>query len=125
MSWTKTSKRGYLIATETLTLGATSADVSSSVVDFIPPGKDFVVIGNTGATDLSADADIAVHVSTASDGTFVLLKDNLIATIDAVTEAGLYDVSANGESPYYKIVVDPAGAEASESVGIAIIVPQK
>ncbi len=122
MTWTKTSKNGYLVATETLTLLATSADVASSVVDFIPPGSDFVVIANTGATNLSADCDVAVHVSTASDGTFVLLKDNLVATIDNATKASLYDASANGEAPYYKLVLDPAGVEAGESVGLAILV---
>lgn len=113
MSWTKRSENGFLVATETVTLLAASTDVSTSVIDFLKPGKDFVVISNAAATNLSSDADVAVSVCDTSSGTFVLLKDDLETTIDAAAKSSIYDVSANGESPYYKLVVDPDGVEAA------------
>jgi hypothetical protein len=136
MAWTITSvgkcstvggNRGnvYLRATETLTVASSDSagqDLTSSVIDFLPPGKDFVVISNTGATNLSSDADIAIHCCGTSDGTFVLLKDDLESTIDAAVKSSLYDLSANGEAPYYKVVVDSDGVQKKTDTVVIDIV---
>ena len=37
---------------------------------------------------------------------FELLKDDLETTIDAAVKSSNYDVSSNGEAPFYKIFVD-------------------
>lgn len=101
-------------ATETLTVATSDAagqDLTSSVIDWLPKGSDFLVMANTGATNLSSDADIAIKVCGTSTGTFALLKDDLATSIDAVATADLYDVSANGEAPFYKIFVDSDGVQ--------------
>jgi len=131
MAWTKnTVQRGnasYIVATETLTVATSDVageDLTSSVINWIPPNQDFVVISNTGATDLSSDADVAVHVCATSGGTYVLLKDDLETTIDAAVKSSVYDVSANGEAPFYKIVIDSDGVQKkTDTVGLAVICP--
>jgi len=131
MAWTKnTVQRGsksYIVATEVLTVATSDAageDLTSSVINWIPPGQDFVVMSNTGATNLSSDADIAVMVCATSGGTFVLLKDDLETTIDNAAKAKLYDISANGEAPFYKIFVDSDGVQKkTDTVTISILCP--
>jgi len=108
------SKDAWAKASETLTYSSTSStaeDLTSSVVDFIPKGKDFLVLANTGGTNLSSDADIAVQVCGTSSGTFVLLKDDLITSIDNKVAAALYDISSYGEAPFYKLLIDADGVE--------------
>ena len=125
MAWTITSggkctttgaSRGdvFMRATETLTVTTSDSagqDLTGSVIDFIPPGKDFVVISNTGATNLSADADVAIYVCGTRSGTYVLLKDDLETTIDEAVKSSVYDISVNGEGPFYKIFVDSDGVQ--------------
>jgi hypothetical protein len=115
MAWgNKRTENGYFVAEETLTVATSDAagqDLTSSVIDFIPPNTDFLILSNAAATDLSSDADIAVQVCDTSSGTFVLLKDDLETTIDAAAKCSNYDVSANGEAPYYKIFVDSDGVQ--------------
>ena len=114
MAWAKRSENGYFVATETLTVATSDSagqDLTSSVIDFIPPNTDFVVLSNTAATNTSSDADIAVLVCDTSAGTFILLKDDLETTIDTAAKASVYDVSANGEAPYYKLFVDSDGVQ--------------
>ena len=124
MAWTKTSQRGYMVATETLTLptGA-STDVSSSVIDWVKPGQDFLIVGNTAATALTATCDVDVDICMTSTGTFVLLKDTAISNLATAgtPQSVLYDVSVSGEAPFYKIRLDPDGNEAGEKVTIAVI----
>ena len=115
----------WMRATETLTVASsdlTGQDLTSSVIDWLPPGRDFTVISNTGATDLCQDADIAVHCCGTSSGTFVLLKDDLETTIDAAVKSSNYDVSSNGEAPYYKIVVDSDGVQKKTDTVVIDIV---
>ena len=127
MAWKKHQVNKYAVYTERLTVSASNADnqdLTSSAIDFIPPGTDFVVIANYGATDLSSDADIAIKVQPISKtGTYGLLKDDLIASIDEVVAAAVYDVSSYGEAPYYKVFVDSDGVQKSaDTVDIAIII---
>ncbi len=122
MVWSKSTESGRVVATETLTFTQDqSTDSASTVINWIPKGGDFTVIAD-GSTCLSAQADIAVWICATSDGTYALLKDNLIATIGAgVPEAAFYDNSANGDSPYFKLYVDPAGAQDGDSVTLTVI----
>ena len=51
----------FLVATETVTLGAGKGNRYTSVIDFIPTDKDgrqlpFTVVSNTGTTNLSGSA---------------------------------------------------------------------
>ena len=131
MAWTKTTVHRndgyYLVATETLTVASSDLagqDLTSSEIDFIPPGKDFVIISNYDSTDLSSEADVAVKVGYETGGTFVTLKDDLIQSIDATVKAALYDISSYGEAPYYKIFIDSDGVQKkNDTVDIIVVVP--
>jgi len=131
MSWTKnTIQRGsksYIVATETLTVATSDAageDLTSTVINWLPPGQDFVVLSNTGATSLSSDADVDVHTCATSGGTYVVLKADLEAALTNSIHSALYDISSNGEAPFYKIVVDSDGVQKkTDTVSFAVISP--
>lgn len=123
MAWTKETTNGFLVATETLTLpSAASTDVNSSSIDFAKKGSDFIVFANTGATDLTADGDVDVQVS--FDGsTWATLKADLIASIDNTTAVAFFDVSAEGEAPYYRLTITNDGNQAAEEVVVKVVIP--
>ena len=113
-STTKGSRDNVFIkAVETVTLPSSSPETSSSVIDWIPKGQDFTVIANSGGSTLSASCDIDVTVCDTATGTFVRLKSDLVSTVSDAAKAALYDVSANGEAPYYKLLIDPEAIMAS------------
>lgn len=125
MAWLKQTRNGRVVATETITLVQDqTTDSFSSEIPFIPKGGDFQVQASVSAC-LSAAADIAVWTAPESGGTYVLIKDNLIATgvwdVGSVAVQALYDNSANGDGPYFKIAVDPSGAQDGDSVYLTII----
>lgn len=115
----------WMRATETMTFATSDSagkDLTGSLIDWLPPGRDFTVISNTGATNLCSDADIAVYCCGTSTGTFVLLKDDLETTIDAAVKSSNYDVSSNGEAPFYKIFIDSDDVQkATDTVVIDIV----
>ena len=123
MAWTKTSVNGWLIANETVT-GDDTNDVSTSAIDFLEPGVDFTVISNAAATNLTNDADVDVDICDTIDGTYTLLSADLEATIDAAVKSSLYDVSANGEAPFYKLRVDVDGDINAETVKFVVMQKQ-
>lgn len=134
MSWSKTGKRNgkYAIWSETLTVltsDSAGQDLYSSEINFIPPGQDFIVFANTDATSLSSGGDIAVVCSFESgtaDASMALLKDDLITSINNKVAAAVYDVSANGDAPYYKLFVDSDGVQkATDTITLKIVVPNK
>jgi len=123
MSWNKYSENGFLIAKETITLSTDSTDKSTSVIDFVPAGQDFL-IGTKPSTALSGTGlDVDIDVCDTSSGTFGTLKADL-ATADAnVYKFTNYDISANGQAPYYKVRLDPDTGMASASVTVFVVVP--
>ncbi len=91
---------------ELITRGATISDSLGSEIDFLPPGVDFQVTMKPSAA-LSTGADVAVYACPVSGGTHALLKDDLISiTTGTGYASALYDVSENGELPYYKLFID-------------------
>lgn len=140
MSWTKTSagkNKEFAVYTETVTLGAALANRYTSEIDFIPPGTDFVVITNTGTTNLSGSASDQLYAAYASGGTYFQLKNTLrdcnyandtnqgtsFRSIDNTPRYRYVDVSYVGQAPYYKIRILQAAVESSsKTVGVAIIV---
>lgn len=91
---------------EKITRGTTVSDSLGTEIDFIPPGVDFLV-GMKPSAALSTGTDLAIYASPTSGGTFSLLKDDLVAIGAAATQTfGQFDVSANGEMPYYKCFLD-------------------
>lgn len=122
MAWTKTSVRGYLVATDTVTFTASTDDKSTTVIDWIKPGQDFVVIANTAAANTTANADVDIDCCMTSDGTFAILKADLIVdTIVSNARSAVYDASLNGEAPYYKIRFDPDATMGAVTITVAVI----
>jgi hypothetical protein len=108
------SENVFKSASETLTVALSNAsnqDLTSSVIDFIPLGSNFVVVANTGAKNMSSDADIAVLASATRGGTYGLIKDDLITAIDSIVVAAPYLIGTYGELPYYKLFVDSDGVQ--------------
>lgn len=92
----------------------------SSEVDFIPPGVDFLVVGNTAAVDLSACTHIelwgAFTKSAAIASRFRINKTPFIALtaeLDGVTPHCLWDVSAKGQYPYYYLKFPSGGGNGT------------
>jgi hypothetical protein len=123
MAWSKRTENGRVVATETITFADQQAtDINTSFIDFIPKGADFTVIADP-STCLSAQADVAVWICATSGGTYSMILDDLIATIGAgLPESAIYDNSLKGDSPYFKLYVDPAGVQDADSVTLTVIV---
>lgn len=123
MSWTKSSENGYIVAYEDITTtDGAATDVSSSVIGWLKPGLDFVIIANSLATDCSGEFELDVDVCNASNGTFVCLK-NLLVTVPSnkVPTAAWYDVDSYGESPWYKLRFDMASASGGQTVRMIVM----
>ena len=122
MAWVhKSLGNGWTKATETITTVQDQATVHhSSVVDFLPPDQDFLVIAT--ANDLSDSGAIDLYVSATSGGTYTALKTGIITPVDNNTSAAWYDVSTNGLGAYNKISFMPDGAQdASDTITITLM----
>ena len=103
---TKFNSGEMAIFHEKITRGTTVSDSLGSEITFLPPGVDFQVTMKPSAA-LSTGADLAIYGCPIESGTHALLKDDLISITTGTGYAtGLYDVSANGELPYYKCFID-------------------
>lgn len=124
MAWAKTNTNGYGVWTETITLPAAgnSTAKNSSTIDFVPPGSDFTVMANLAAVNTASDGDVDVQVS-HNGSTWSTIKADLIATFDTAVKSALYDVSANGAAPYYRLQITNDGNQNSESFQVAVLVP--
>ena len=91
---------------EKITRGTTVSDSLGTEFSFVPPGVDFQVTMKPSAA-LSTGADLAVYACPVSGGTHFMIKDDLISIATGTGYASAtYDVSANGELPYYKCFID-------------------
>jgi len=105
MAWVTASKGEYwVVKSEALTVATHTAKASTSFT--VPPGIDFLV-GLYHASTASGTCSIDIYGS-MDNSTFALLKT---VTSDSVTAATIkvanYDISANGEAPYYKFYINP------------------
>ena len=116
MSWTKKTENGMLVAHETISLtSGSTADSNTTYIDFLLPDVDFVILVDptVGNASLSASAAVDVKVSFDQTTTYSVLKSDLITGAKASQKAGFYDISANGQAPYYQVTVNPNDVEAS------------
>ena len=121
MTWSQKSlNNGWVRAHERLTtIQDSAADISSSVIDFLPPDQDFLVICT--ANNLSDSGAIELHVSATSAGTYTPLVESIITPVDNNTKAYWYDVSSKGLGAYNKLVFGPDGAQdASDTIDLYI-----
>jgi hypothetical protein len=128
MAWNKVSRGGFLIASETLTLPTGAAtDSPTSVIDWIPRGRGFWTIVNTGATDLAnaATTDIQGAVSAAPVG-WVEIAEGYAADCDASAQTDKFrpkrDDVAIATAPRYRLVLKHAGNQTGESVTVVVVV---
>lgn len=129
MAWVvKTVKNNFMVAYEDLVLSTTPGtnDVSTSVIpdQCLIPGKDFIVGVYARNTSSSGQIDVDVDGSWASAGTYVAIKADLLTNqvLGGEFAAAIYDVSANGELPYYKVRIDPDTAgKATQTYRIYVI----
>lgn len=132
----------FLVASETIALGAARGNRFTSVIDFIPTDKDgkqlaFTVVSNTGTTNLSGSASDQLYAQYDRTGTFFQVKNTLrdcnysddlhqgtsYRSIDNAMRVRYVDPSYIGAYPYYKIRVLQAAVESSaKTVGFAVII---
>ena len=132
-----------LVATETITLGATKGNRYSSVIDFIPTDKDgkqlpFTVISNTGTTNTSGSASDQLYACYERNGTYFQVQNTLrdcnysddlhqgtsFRSLDTAKRVrGVDPAYLSGGYPYYKIRILQAAVESSaKTIGLAIMV---
>lgn len=116
----------WLIATEIISLDSSTVDQSTSVIDFIPYGRDFTIEVDPSAT-LATRADIDVDYSDTRGGTFVeLATTGAIALKTGTLSKDTWDNSAKGQRPYLKLRLDKNGALdalATKTVSMKIFLP--
>lgn len=116
----------WLLAEETLTNDGTTSDQSTSVIDFLPYGKDFILSVSASAT-LATTAPLDLDYAEEKDGTFSELATTgltLAATGAKVRE--IIDTSAKGNVPYLKIRLDKSGnlsTTTTKTIKIQVLVP--
>ena len=120
----------WLLATETITLDSSATDQSTSVIDFLPFGKDWIVEVDPSAT-LATNATVDIDYALTRSGTFTELATTGASALKAGTASrNLIDNSAKNTSttPYLKLRLDKAGAldaAAAKTVAVNIIMPPK
>ena len=100
-------RENWLLAEEVITNDGLSTDQSSSVIDFLPYGKDFIISAVNSAT-LSATAPVDIDYCETKDGTFTeLATTGVVVPVTTVKQRDLIDVSAkNVHAPYLKLRLD-------------------
>lgn len=115
----------WLIATETITLDSSTSDQSTSIIDFIPYGKDWTIEVDPSAT-LATNAPIDIDYCDTRAGTFLELATTGASALKAGTlSSNTIDNSSKGQRPYYKLRLDKAGAldlGAAKTVSVKIYV---
>lgn len=118
MTWYRvnTGKNGYVVAYEDHVLTTTPGtnDIDSSVIPdgLLTPGKNFLVGIYARNTSSSGAIDVDVLGSFASDGTYGIIKADLLTneTIGGEFKVANYAINTNGSAPYMKIRIDPDSA---------------
>lgn len=103
---------------------AAAADVSSSVIDFLPSDTTFTVVYNTKAVATNSQAcDVAIDGAVDKDDTFVEIKADLIANQagSAIAAASYVPATTGVGMPLYKVRLDPDGDLSGAVIRVAII----
>lgn len=113
MGWLNISHDGYNVFEQTIKTYQSRATYTSEFS--IPPGTDFWVIANYGATNTSASTHVEMYYSDVQGGTFrargltVAGFNPTTAAIDTATKVLINDVSSVREYPRYKMKVPSGG----------------
>lgn len=118
--------RPWLVATEVIALNSLATDQTTSVIDFIPYGKDWIIEVDPSAT-LTTSAPVDIDYSYSRTGTFTELATTGATTLKAGTASRtIIDNSVKGNAPYIKLRLDKAGVlddGETKTVTVKVIVP--
>lgn len=118
----------WLVATENVSLNSLATDQSTSIIDFIPYGKDWIIEVDPSAT-LTTNAPVDIDYCDTRNGTFVELATTGATVLKAGTASrNTIDNSSKGQRPYYKLRFDKAGVlddGETKTVAVKIIIPPK
>jgi hypothetical protein len=134
MAWTKKSVNGMLVATETITLPASSYGYSSEI-DFLDHNPNdrltkYVGLVAVASAVSGTNVDISLH-GTATSGTagasmeFLLDGPGSIADVTnaAKTKSAAFDIKAY-PFPYFRIGALVDASEVANTMTFTIVVPQ-
>jgi len=118
MAWAISKENGYSLATESTAFAAATDDTKqSSTIDFIGKDKDFMVLVTSGTGTVVFD----VFVQGSYDGTTWFNLTELIADCGASASNGeLYDASADGACPYYRISCEKDSGAGTNTLAITV-----
>ena len=118
----------WTVFTETVSLNSLATDQSTSVIDFIPYGKDWIIEVDPSAT-ITTNAPIDIDYSYSRSGTFTELATTGATALKAGTASrAIIDNSSKGNVPYYKLRLDKAGVlddGETKTVVVKILIPPK
>ena len=118
----------WTVFTETISLNSLATDQSTSVIDFIPYGKDWIIEVDPSAT-ITTNAPIDIDYSYSRSGTFTELATTGATALKAGTASrAVIDNSSKGNVPYYKLRLDKAGVlddGETKTVVVKILIPPK
>ena len=119
-------RENWMLATEILTNDGTGTDQSSSIIDFLPYGKDFIVSAENSGT-LSATAPLDIDYCETKDGTFSpLATTGVVVPVTTVKQRAVVDNSAKGQAPYLKLRLDKTAtlsAATSKTITLQVLIP--
>lgn len=119
MAWTKSSKNGRLVASESVTL-ANAGTANGTSIDFIKANKDFSVFINTGATNTVGA--VTTDLEGSFDGsTWVDINASFAADCDTAVKMVTYDASTTGDFPYYRLSFDSAADDSATSIVVKVV----
>lgn len=117
--WSGDTVNKRWVNTETVTLG-NAATVYSSTIDWVKPGNDFLVFGNTAV--LNSVGAVTVEVQASFDGsTWATVTSSFLSDLDNTTLAALYDNSAKGDAPYYRLAIACAANDSANTMDFVVI----
>jgi hypothetical protein len=127
--WSGRKEKGYSVYTETIRESKGGGSHLSSVIDFLPAGKDFTIIANAGGTTLSDSTHLEMYACDSSIGTFVRVQSRLTDAsttakkdINTTPHAYQWDGSIDGWYPYYKIdVVSDGDCDVGDTIKLVIM----
>lgn len=140
-AWTKTTENGRVVASSSAVSAIVTDEPISSklsaVMDFIPAGKDFIVIANTAKVNTSVSGHIELFVGYSKTGTFYrhfpsyLLTDTVgfpfmytRGAIDTQTRIIKYDVANYGEFPWYKLKFAGGTTDGCAAITVKVAVSE-
>lgn len=118
--WVKSTVNGRSVYTETVTL-ANAGTANGSTIKFIPKGQDFHVFVNTGSVNTVGAVTTDLEGS-FDDSTWVDEDASFLADCDTAMVNKVYDNSASGDYPYFRLSFDSVADDSSTDIVVKVVV---